>query len=125
MQPADPGRSGTWAEIVDLRRIGLMPDAPNRARRPKKLPSDVRSRRDAGRGESKADVTELWEARYRADISPAVLDALRSAGYEVLGELGRGGMGIVDLARRIRSVSVRLADPIGTINPPWRDRGRR
>jgi len=43
----------------------------------------------------------LAESLPRAELSSAALEALRSAGYSIHGELGRGGMGVVYLARKL------------------------
>jgi tetratricopeptide (TPR) repeat protein len=52
--------------------------------------------------ESSGNQTTLpGDALPRADLSEEALEALRAAGYEVLGELGRGGMGVVYLAHKI------------------------
>jgi tetratricopeptide (TPR) repeat protein len=45
--------------------------------------------------------TEYGSELPRAELNPVVLEALRSEGYEVKGELGRGGMGVVYLARKV------------------------
>jgi tetratricopeptide (TPR) repeat protein len=49
----------------------------------------------------KAEVDGTGGGLPRAELDPAALQALRSSGYEVEGELGRGGMGVVYLARKV------------------------
>ena len=46
-------------------------------------------------------LTQPGEVLPNAELGPAALDALREAGYEILGELGRGGMGVVYLAHKV------------------------
>lgn len=45
--------------------------------------------------------TSFGETLPPAELSSAALEALRTAGYEIRGELGRGGMGVVYLARKV------------------------
>ncbi len=60
-----------------------------------------RARTDQIRGASGPKLTDFGADLPRAELNPVVLEALRLEGYEVRGELGRGGMGVVYLARKV------------------------
>ena len=71
--------------VIDAAFTPLEPDGPTLASRAPRGPE--------GDGSG--------PALMRADLAPAVREALGESGYEVLGELGRGGMGVVYLARKL------------------------
>jgi eukaryotic-like serine/threonine-protein kinase len=60
-----------------------------------------RGRRDWTGESNGSKLTEFGTDLPPAELNPGALEALRSEGYVVLGELGRGGMGVVYLARKV------------------------
>jgi tetratricopeptide (TPR) repeat protein len=92
-------RFAEYAAVIDAAFAQL--EASARTIAPASWYADRASRAAVQDGSSVGSATLRDDTLPRADLSDEALGALRAAGYEILGELGRGGMGVVYLAHKL------------------------